>query len=75
MPTFKNIGPDVHVEKSALMGGALVASGETFETPGQVTEELADGYVVGSGDNARVWPKAQWVLDKPAAKSAVTNDS
>lgn len=71
MPTFRNIGADVHAEKSALYGGQLVASGETFEVSGEVTEEIVDGYVVGSGDNARIWPKAQWELVKAAKAASV----
>lgn len=75
MPTFRNIGAAVHVERSALMGGPVVATGETFEVPGDVTEDLGDGYVVGTGDDARVWPKAQWELVKSAAKAASVKEN
>jgi len=75
VPTFRNIGADVHAEKSALLGGKLVATGETFEVPGDLAEELIDGYVVGTGDNARVWPKAQWELVKSAATSASVKEN
>jgi hypothetical protein len=70
VPKFKNVGLDVHAQKNALAGGPLVASGEVFEVDGEVTAELDDGYVVGSGDDARVWPKAQWELVKSVAKVA-----
>lgn len=75
MSAFRNIGPDVHVERPAAFGGALVATGDTVEFLGDVTQELPDGYVVGEGDNARVLPKAQWELVKSAGKSASAKES
>lgn len=70
MLKFKNVGADVFAFKRADLGGTLVASGDVVEVAGDLTEELTDGYVVGEGDHARVWPKAQWELVKSAAKSA-----
>lgn len=66
MPKFKNVGSDVHAMKRADLGGRLVETGAEFEVAGDVTEETPDAYIVGSGDNARAWPKAQWELAKPA---------
>lgn len=75
MPTFRNIGPDVNVERPAAYGGTLVPTGATAEFLGEVTAELSDGYVVGEGDNARVLPKAQWELVKSAGKSASVKEN
>lgn len=71
MLKFKNVGLDVHVERRADLGGQMVASGEVVDVNGDLTAELEDGYVVGDGDNARIWPKAQWELVK-AAKAAAS---
>jgi hypothetical protein len=70
---FKNVGPDVHAQKRADLGGRLVESNSTFDVDGEVSSETEDAYIVGDGDNARAWPKAQWELVKPAAKTVKEN--
>jgi hypothetical protein len=75
VPTFRNIGPDVYAEKRVDNGGALVATGESFEIPGETVQELDDGYLVGKGDDARVWPKSQWELVKATGKSTSVKEN
>lgn len=70
MLKFKNVGLDVHAQKRADLGGQLVEAGGVFEVDGEVATETEDAYIVGDGDDARAWPKAQWELVKPAAKAA-----
>lgn len=70
MLKFKNVGPDVNALKRADLGGPLVETNGLLEIDGEITEETPDAYIVGDGDNARAWPKAQWELVKPAAKAA-----
>ena len=60
MARLKNIsGVDVHVGRA---DGPLVAAGDVTQVDGEVTEELADAYIVGEGDEARAWPKSTWEL-------------
>lgn len=75
MAKFRNVGPDVHAVKRADLGGQLVETGSDFEVVGEVAEETEDAYIVGSGDNARAWPKAQWELVKPSAKAALVKEN
>lgn len=75
MPKFKNVGADVHAVKRADLGGELVVSGAYFEVGGEVSDETDDAYIVGSGDDARAWPKAQWELVKTAAKTASAKEA
>jgi hypothetical protein len=61
---LKNIsGVDVHVGRA---DGPLVVAGDVTQVDGDVTEELADAYILGEGDEARAWPKSTWqLLDEP----------
>lgn len=61
----------------------MVPAGETLEVAGEVSD-AGDAYLAGSGDNARLYPKAQWALEgggKPASggksptKKITTNSS
>ncbi|WP_084963754.1 hypothetical protein [Thermoactinospora rubra] len=67
MARFKNVsGEDRRVGR---VDGPLVKADEVATVDGEVTEELEDAYVVGSGDEARAWPKATWLLlDEPKKK-------
>jgi hypothetical protein len=72
MPRFRNLGAAAHVYRQAGHPESLfVDAGQIVDAPGQVSEEKADAYVVGVGDDARAWPKALWelVVDTPAVTS------
>jgi hypothetical protein len=72
MPRFRLI-LDHPVDVYQPAGGASslsVEPGDVVEAPGVLGEELVDAYVVGTGDDARAWPKALWELDKAAAPAA-----
>lgn len=67
MARFKNIsGEDRRVGRA---DGRLVETGSVTAAVGDVTEETGDAYIVGSGDEARAWPKATWEL-VPEPKSS-----
>jgi 2-phospho-L-lactate guanylyltransferase (CobY/MobA/RfbA family) len=65
---LKNIaGVDVHVGRA---DGPLVAAGDVTQVDGDVTEDLADAYILGEGDEARAWPKSTWqLLVEPTSSS------
>lgn len=73
---FKNVGDAIHAQKRADRGGELVETGGVFEVDGELAEETPDAYLVGTGDDARAWPKAQWelVADKTAKTVAKDKD-
>lgn len=53
-----------------------VNPGQVILVPGELAKEqsIEDAYIVGEGDEARVWAKSQWELvkdEKPAAKAPV----
>lgn len=75
---FTNVGPAVHAYQSSLKAGSLfVNSGQVIEVPGDLApEQPADAYQVGTGDDARLWPHAQWSLeDKPVKAAPATKEN
>lgn len=67
MPRFKNkTGDELHMQHAE---GPTVGPGEVVQVDGDVVEEIDDAYIVGTGDDARAWPKATWELLKEAAKA------
>lgn len=68
MAKFRNIsGVDRNLGR---INGLPVKAGDVAVTPGEVTEELPDAYIVGAGDQARAWPKETWQLVKDTAARA-----
>lgn len=66
MARFKNIsGDELYLQRAE---GPLIGPGEVVDVDGDVTEEISDAYIVGTGDQARAWPKATWEF-VPAAKA------
>lgn len=69
---LKNVGPDSVSHRPGGQGDPqplLVEPGQTVVVFGALAAEQPhdDAYVVGDGDAARAYPKAQWELaDKPA---------
>lgn len=49
-----------------------VEPGDVIDVPGDLApDQPDDAYVIGTGDDARAWPKALWDLaDAPAAPAA-----
>lgn len=83
MPQFRNIsGVSLAVYRPEGDEESLtVAAGQVINVPGDLaTESPEDAFLVGAGDDARMWPKAHWelvqdqqkpkvaVLDGPAVK-------
>lgn len=60
MARFKNISGDPR--RVGRADGPIVGAGDVTAINGDVTEELDDAYIVGSGDDARAWPKVTWEL-------------
>lgn len=79
MPRFTNVGPAVHVYRPAGdTASLLVESGQIIEAAGDLApEQPVDAYQVGEGDDARLWPHAQWSLveDKPAKAVPATKEN
>lgn len=76
---FTNVGPAVHAYQRAIHPDSLlVESGQVIEVPGDLApEQPADAYQVGTGDDARLWPHAQWSLveDKPVKAAPATKEN
>lgn len=81
MPDLVNIGPaavDVYAP-SGHPDSLHVEPGQTITVPGELAEQQpVDAIVIGSGDDARAWPRSQWDMKpaeppktpaKPAAKT------
>lgn len=67
MARFKNIsGDELFLHRAE---GPSVKPDEIVEVDGEVTEEIEDAYIVGSGDSARAWPKATWRVTSKATQS------
>jgi hypothetical protein len=79
MPRFTNVGPTVHVYRTPEKAGSLlVNAGQIIEVAGALAvEQPADAYQVGEGDDARLWPHAQWSLveDKPVKAAPATKEN
>lgn len=74
MPRLRNIsGADMAVfYPPGTPNSMAVKSGEYLEIKGE-PKELADAWQVGDGDDARLYPKALWQIEKGAkTKSAET---
>lgn len=74
MARFKNVGgADVDLfAPGGAYGGYTVEADSIVEVPGEVTnadDRDADHYLVGSGDEARAWPKATWRVTAPGDQS------
>ncbi|UBU10034.1 hypothetical protein [Nonomuraea gerenzanensis] len=69
MARFRNIsGEDRHVGR---VDGPVVAAGEVVPVDEDVTGQSDDAYIVGSGDEARAWPKSTWeLLEEPKSRKA-----
>lgn len=79
MPDFVNI-TDHEVDVYATAGWPdtlRVLPGQTITAPGELADEQPeDAYLIGTGDDARLWPKSQWQLKeapKAPAKAAKTD--
>lgn len=69
MARLKNItGADLAAYKPAEEpGSVLVPAGQMLEVRGNVVEQ-EDAYLVGTGADARLFPKAVWQLVKEAER-------
>ena len=68
MAKFRNISGDDR--NLGRIDGLPVKAGDVAVVPGEVTEELPDAYIVGTGEAARAWPKETWQLIKETARAA-----
>lgn len=81
MPRFTNVGAPVQVYRPDPddAGSLFVDTGQIIDVSGDLaTEQPVDAYQVGTGDLARLWPRAQWqILEdktvKPAAPARMEN--
>lgn len=72
---LKNVGPAVDLYRPAGDSRSLrVEEGQVVETPGELSGEVDDAYLIGAGDDMRAWSKTRWELDVPAAKRAGAGD-
>jgi hypothetical protein len=63
---FKNVSGDTLEVRGLRPYDTTPVDANGFaEVDGEVSEELDDAYVVGTGPDARAWPKALWELDAP----------
>lgn len=74
MARFKNIsGDELHLNRPE---GPPIKPDQIVEVDGEVTEEIEDAYIVGSGEDARAWPKATWrVTSKTARDGTKTGET
>jgi DNA-binding transcriptional regulator/RsmH inhibitor MraZ len=74
---LKNTGDPMHVYAPPGAPNSLfVDAGQIIEVPGEITDELDDAYLVGTGDDQRAWSKAQWsATSKTSHDAAKTDDS
>lgn len=47
-------------DASVLFGDKVVEADAVIEVDGDLDEELPDGFLIGTGDDARIYPKSQW---------------
>lgn len=72
MIRFKNLGAACHAFYPAGHTDSVeVDAGGLLEVGGELTEELADAYLVSDGGIVRAWPKARWQLVVPEPRKAV----
>lgn len=66
MLELTNIGPAVDVYGPPDHPDSLhVESGQVISVPGDLAaEQPDDAYLVGEGDDARLWPHSQWRLSR-----------
>lgn len=76
MARFKNVGGDVvSLYYPAGHPGALrVEADQIVEVPGSVSAETDDAYIVGEGDGARAFGKAQWQATSKSTHGAGSAD-
>lgn len=75
MPDFVNVGGPVDVYSTSGYPDSLhVETGQTVTVPGDLAaEQPADAYLIGEGDDARLWPHSRWQLaTAPQSKKADT---
>jgi hypothetical protein len=53
----------------------ICPAGEIVEVRGDITDETDDAFIVGSGDDARAWPKSLWRVTKSETRTRARTGS
>lgn len=71
MPDLVNVGDAVDVYAPSRSSDSLpVETGQTITVPGELAaEQPDDAYLIGEGDDARLWPHSRWQLATPPAQA------